>query len=117
MKRHEVLKKAVILAIILSAVVARHGAAAAADTAPETTAVTNAAAIVTAPALATRVRAQRLAGGPIIRQDMPNVKGRNNQLRDPALFRENDRTYLVYAYAGENGLALAELLFEKGHTP
>ena len=31
------------------------------------------------------------------------------QLRDPAIFQEDGRTYLVYAVAGERGIALAEL--------
>ena len=32
------------------------------------------------------------------------------QLRDPAVFQEEGRTYLVYSCAGESGLALAEIL-------
>ena len=35
--------------------------------------------------------------------------GRVRQLRDPAIFREGDRTWLIYSIAGESGLALAEL--------
>lgn len=35
--------------------------------------------------------------------------GRVNQLRDPAIFEENGRIYLLYAVAGESGIALAEL--------
>jgi hypothetical protein len=31
------------------------------------------------------------------------------QLRDPAIFREDGRTYLIYSVAGESGLAIAEL--------
>lgn len=31
------------------------------------------------------------------------------QLRDPAIFREDGRTYLLYAVAGEHGIAVAEL--------
>ena len=31
------------------------------------------------------------------------------QLRDPAIFREAGRTYLLYAVAGESGIALAEI--------
>jgi hypothetical protein len=31
------------------------------------------------------------------------------QLRDPAIFREGDRTYLLYTVAGERGIAMAEL--------
>jgi hypothetical protein len=33
-----------------------------------------------------------------------------NQLRDPALFEEDGRTWLLYAVRGEAGIALAELL-------
>jgi len=35
--------------------------------------------------------------------------GRVNQLRDPAIYEENGRIYLLYAVAGESGIALAEL--------
>ena len=38
------------------------------------------------------------------------AKGRENALRDPAIFVEGDGLYLVYAVAGESGLALAELI-------
>lgn len=31
------------------------------------------------------------------------------ELRDPAIFRERNRTYLLYSIAGESGLAIAEL--------
>jgi hypothetical protein len=31
------------------------------------------------------------------------------QLRDPAIFREHRHTYLLYAVAGERGIAIAEL--------
>ena len=34
---------------------------------------------------------------------------RVRQLRDPAIFREGARTYLLYSIAGESGLAMAEL--------
>lgn len=37
------------------------------------------------------------------------VHGAVNQLRDPALFEENGRTYLLYSVAGENGIAIALL--------
>lgn len=39
--------------------------------------------------------------------------GRVRQLRDPAIFRESGRTYLIYSIAGESGLALAELREDK----
>jgi len=35
--------------------------------------------------------------------------GRVNQLRDPAIFEEDGRIYLLYAVAGESGIAIAEL--------
>lgn len=34
---------------------------------------------------------------------------RVRQLRDPAIFQENGRTYLLYSVAGEHGIAIAEL--------
>jgi hypothetical protein len=34
---------------------------------------------------------------------------RVRQLRDPAIFRENGKTYLLYSVAGEHGIAIAEL--------
>ena len=33
------------------------------------------------------------------------------QLRDPAIFEEEGKTYLLYAVAGESGIAIAELIF------
>ena len=35
--------------------------------------------------------------------------GHVNQLRDPAIFVENNHTYLLYAIAGESGIAIAEV--------
>jgi hypothetical protein len=35
--------------------------------------------------------------------------GRVRQLRDPAIFREDGKTYLLYSIAGESGIAVAEL--------
>ena len=32
-----------------------------------------------------------------------------NQLRDPAIYTEGERTYLLYAVAGESGIAIAEI--------
>lgn len=37
--------------------------------------------------------------------------GMVNQLRDPAIFEEDGRTYLLYAVAGESGIAISELSF------
>lgn len=42
------------------------------------------------------------------------AKGRENALRDPAIFTDADgRTYLLYSVAGESGIAIAELTTEK----
>ena len=41
-----------------------------------------------------------------------DVKGLVRQLRDPAVFEENGRTYLFYSFCGEQGIAAAELSFE-----
>lgn len=35
-----------------------------------------------------------------------------NQLRDPAIYEENGRVYLLYAVAGESGIAIAEVHFD-----
>jgi hypothetical protein len=40
------------------------------------------------------------------------AKVRENALRDPAIYEEDGRVWLTYAFAGENGLALAELHIE-----
>ena len=37
------------------------------------------------------------------------IKGREHALRDPAIFVEHGRVYLLYAVAGESGIAIAEL--------
>jgi len=34
-------------------------------------------------------------------------------LRDPAIFEEYGRIYLLYSVAGESGIAIAELLIEE----
>jgi hypothetical protein len=43
----------------------------------------------------------------------PSVRGnateRVRELRDPGLFEENGRTYLLYSIAGESGIAIAEV--------
>ncbi len=38
--------------------------------------------------------------------------GRVNQLRDPAIYEEDGRIFLLYAVAGESGIALAEVHLE-----
>ena len=35
--------------------------------------------------------------------------GNVNQLRDPSIFSEDDRNYLLYSVAGENGMGIAEI--------
>ena len=37
------------------------------------------------------------------------IEGLAYQLRDPAIYREGGRTWLLYSVAGESGIALAEL--------
>lgn len=37
------------------------------------------------------------------------VHGPVNQLRDPAIFKDEDRAFLLYSVAGESGIAIAEL--------
>jgi hypothetical protein len=34
-------------------------------------------------------------------------------LRDPAIYEENGRTFLLYAVAGESGIAIAEVRFNR----
>jgi len=41
-----------------------------------------------------------------------HIDERVNQLRDPTIFEEEGRTYLLYSVAGEHGIAIAELHFE-----
>jgi hypothetical protein len=38
-----------------------------------------------------------------------DAKGRQRQLRDPDIYEERGRTYLLYAVAGESGIAIAEI--------
>ncbi|PBC10727.1 hypothetical protein CK230_07665 [Mesorhizobium sp. WSM3859] len=47
---------------------------------------------------------------PVRRSREGPAKGRENALRDPAIFEENGRTWLLYAVAGESGIALAEII-------
>lgn len=39
------------------------------------------------------------------------IDGQVNQLRDPAIYQEDGRKYLLYSIAGESGIAIAELTF------
>ena len=49
-------------------------------------------------------------------QRVPSVRstayGQVNQLRDPAIFEEDGRVFLLYAVAGESGIAIAEIFPE-----
>ena len=49
------------------------------------------------------------ADAPAIPSIRSTAYGHVNQLRDPAIFEEDGRIYLLYAVAGESGIALAEL--------
>ena len=49
------------------------------------------------------------AGAPLEPSVRGPVYGSVNQLRDPAIYVEGDRVFLLYAVAGETGIALAEV--------
>ncbi len=53
------------------------------------------------------------ADAPLIPSVRSTAYGHVNQLRDPAIFEEDGRTWLLYAVAGESGIAIAELLFDE----
>lgn len=46
---------------------------------------------------------------PLVTSIRGEITDRARQLRDPAIFRDGDRLYLLYAVAGESGIGLAEL--------
>ncbi|GMQ82714.1 MAG: hypothetical protein BMS9Abin05_2174 [Rhodothermia bacterium] len=48
---------------------------------------------------------------PAVPSERGFAKGKVRQLRDPALFEENGRTYLLYSVAGESGIAIAEIIW------
>ena len=56
-------------------------------------------------------RAWEGAAAPVQPSLRSTAYGTVNQLRDPAILEDEGRTYLLYAVAGESGIALAELLF------
>jgi hypothetical protein len=58
-------------------------------------------------------RAWEGADAPVAPSLRSTAYGHVNQLRDPAVFEENGRTFLLYAVAGESGIAIAELTFER----
>ena len=49
---------------------------------------------------------------PLVPSEVGGAKGRRNELRDPCIFSENGRIYMVYTVAGESGLAIAELFLK-----
>ena len=52
------------------------------------------------------------ADAPLVRSVRSTAYGQVNQLRDPAIFEEDGRVYLLYAVAGESGIAIAEILID-----
>jgi hypothetical protein len=49
------------------------------------------------------------ADAPVVPSIRSTAYGHVNQLRDPAIFEEDGRTFLLYAVAGESGIAIAEI--------
>ena len=63
-----------------------------------------------------RIHRRFVPQAPVERADAPlepSVRsvayGNANQLRDPEIFSEDDRNYLVYSVAGESGMGIAEI--------
>ena len=56
-------------------------------------------------------RAWEGADAPVAPSVRSTAYGHVNQLRDPAVYEEDGRTYLLYAVAGESGIAIAEVIF------
>jgi hypothetical protein len=52
------------------------------------------------------------AGAPLVSSIRSTAYGRVNQLRDPAIYEEDGRVFLLYAVAGESGIAIAEVCME-----
>ncbi|TGP18161.1 MULTISPECIES: hypothetical protein [unclassified Mesorhizobium] len=57
------------------------------------------------------------AGLPVRRSRVGMARSRENGLRDPAIFEEDGRTWMLYAIAGESGIALAEIQPGKPRAP
>jgi hypothetical protein len=49
------------------------------------------------------------ADAPMVPSIRSTAYGHVNQLRDPAIFEEDGRVFLLYAVAGESGIAIAEI--------
>jgi hypothetical protein len=58
-------------------------------------------------------RAWEGAGAPLAPSIRSTAYGPVNQLRDPAIYVEGERVFLLYAVAGESGIALAEVVFDE----
>jgi hypothetical protein len=52
------------------------------------------------------------ADAPLAPSVRSTAYGHVNQLRDPAIFEEDGRVYLLYAVAGESGIAIAEIFID-----
>lgn len=52
------------------------------------------------------------ADAPLVPSERSTAEGHVNQLRDPAIFEEDGRLFLLYAVAGESGIAIVELFIE-----
>lgn len=50
---------------------------------------------------------------PVAKSDFGKVYHRVRELRDPAIFEEDGKTYLLYSIAGESGIAIAETDFAR----
>jgi hypothetical protein len=55
------------------------------------------------------------ANAPLERSIRSTAYGQVNQLRDPAIYTEDKRVFLLYAVAGESGIALAEIFLDDVH--
>jgi hypothetical protein len=53
------------------------------------------------------------ADAPLVPSVRSTAYGHVNQLRDPAIFEEEGRIFLLYAVAGESGIAIAELFIDE----
>jgi hypothetical protein len=53
------------------------------------------------------------ADAPLVPSVRSTAYGQVNQLRDPAIFAEDGRLFLLYAVAGESGIAIAELFVDE----
>jgi hypothetical protein len=53
------------------------------------------------------------ADAPLVPSIRSTAYGKVNQLRDPAIYEEDGRVYLLYAVAGESGIAIAEVFIDE----